>query len=141
MYIDALLAGRQFAGTQPENQKLRERLSEEYDRIGGERMLERLREVDPDRAALLASTDRRRIIRALEVHILTGRSITEHDEESRVQLRLTGLCTRYCPLLTVQRSIGASKSGWTACAKAGCLRKRRCHRHSRLDRDSHFLLS
>ena len=85
LYIDALLAGRQFAGTQPENQELRERLSEEYDRIGGESMLERLREVDPDRAALLASTDRRRIIRALEVHILTGRSITEHDEESRLQ--------------------------------------------------------
>ena len=87
LYIDALLAGRQFAGTQPENQELRERLSEEYDRIGGERMLERLREVDPDRA---------------------------------------GLCTRCCPLLTVLRSIGASKSGWTACAKGGCLRKRRC---------------
>ncbi|MBQ9662962.1 MAG: tRNA (adenosine(37)-N6)-dimethylallyltransferase MiaA [Oscillospiraceae bacterium] len=83
LYIDALLAGRQFAGAEPENRELRSRLAEEYDRLGGEAMLERLRAVDPDRALRLAATDRRRIIRALEVHALTGRSITAHDEESR----------------------------------------------------------
>ena len=85
LYIDALLAGRQFAGAEPENRALRTRLSEQYDILGGERMLERLRKVDPDRAASLSVTDRRRIIRALEVYTLTGRSITEHDEESRRQ--------------------------------------------------------
>lgn len=84
LYIDALLAGRQFAGN-PENTELRERLSEEYDRMGGEAMLERLREVDAQRAQKLAVTDRRRIIRALEVYLLTGRSITEHEEQSRLQ--------------------------------------------------------
>ena len=84
LYIDALLAGRQFAGN-PENTELRERLSEEYDRMGGEAMLERLREVDAQRAKKLAVTDRRRIIRALEVYLLTGRSITEHEEQSRLQ--------------------------------------------------------
>ena len=84
LYIDALLAGRRFAGN-PENGELRERLSEEYDRSGGERMLERLRGVDPQRAQKLAPTDRRRIIRALEVYLLTGQSITEHDDVSRLQ--------------------------------------------------------
>ena len=84
LYIDALLAGRQFAGN-PEDGALRERLGEEYERLGGDAMLERLREVDPQRAQKLAPTDRRRIIRALEVYQLTGRSITEHDEQSHLQ--------------------------------------------------------
>ena len=85
LYIDALLAGRQFAGNPETEPKLRKTLSEDYDRVGGEKMLERLRAVDPERAALLAPTDRRRIIRALEVHSLTGQNITEHDRESRLQ--------------------------------------------------------
>ena len=85
LYIDALLAGRRFAGMPPEDSSLRNRLSAEYDALGGERMLERLRAVDPKRAEKLASTDRRRIIRALEIFTVTGQSMTEHDEESRLQ--------------------------------------------------------
>ena len=84
LYIDALLAGRQFAGN-PEDAETRKKLSQEYDRLGGEAMLEKLRAVDPDRARKLAPTDRRRIVRALEVYELTGQSITEHDEQSRLQ--------------------------------------------------------
>ena len=84
LYIDALLAGTRFAGTPTQDPGLRKRLSEDYDRVGGEKMLERLREVDPDRAGKLAPADRRRIVRALEVYALTGKSITEHDEESRL---------------------------------------------------------
>ena len=84
LYIDSLLAGQQFAGTQEESAELRSGLSLEYDRLGGEAMLERLRSVDPEKAAKLAPTDRRRIIRALEIYSLTGRSMTEHDEKSRL---------------------------------------------------------
>ena len=46
-------------------------------------MWEKLRAVDPERARILAPTDRRRIVRALEVLALTGKTITEHDEETR----------------------------------------------------------
>ena len=84
LYIDALLAGRRFAGTQNESAELREALGTEYDRVGGEEMLAKLRAVDPERAEKLAPGDRRRIIRALEVYALTGRSISEHDEQSRL---------------------------------------------------------
>ena len=83
LYIDALLAGRQFAGVSDSDEDLRERLSQDYDRFGGEAMLQRLSAVDPDRAAKLAPTDRRRLIRALEVYELTGRTISEHDAHSR----------------------------------------------------------
>jgi tRNA dimethylallyltransferase len=46
-------------------------------------MLQRLAAIDPDRAAKLAATDRRRLIRALEVFELTGRTISEHDALTR----------------------------------------------------------
>ncbi len=85
LYIDALIAGRQFAGTQEESESLRKQLSADYDRLGGAAMWERLRQIDPERAEKLAVTDRRRIIRALEVYALTGQNITAHDEESRRQ--------------------------------------------------------
>ena len=83
LYIDALLAGRKFAGVSDTDEDLREQFSQDYDRLGGEAMLQRLAAVDPDRAAKLAPTDRRRLIRALEVYELTGRTISDHDELSR----------------------------------------------------------
>lgn len=83
LYIDALLAGRQFAGVSHADEDLREQLSQDYDRLGGEAMLQRLSAVDPERAAKLAPTDRRRLIRALEVYELTGCTISEHDELTR----------------------------------------------------------
>ncbi len=83
LYIDALLAGRDFAGVQ-EDRALRTALTAEYDELGGEEMLRRLRTVDPERAGKLAPTDRRRIVRALEVHALTGLSASEHDRRSRL---------------------------------------------------------
>ena len=82
LYIDSLLSGRNFADTQ-EDKELRNALSEEYDRIGGERMLEKLRSFDPERAEKLAATDKRRILRAIEIFSLTGRTITEHDRETK----------------------------------------------------------
>ncbi len=84
LYIDALLAGRQYAVTE-EDKTLRSALSDEYDRLGGEKMLERLRMADPERAEKLAPTDKRRIVRALEIFSLTGESMTEHDRRSRMQ--------------------------------------------------------
>lgn len=85
LYIDALLAGRRFAGIDGEDGTCREELAKDYDRLGGEAMLARLAAVDPERAGKLAPTDRRRIIRALEIVRLTGRTMTEHDDESRKQ--------------------------------------------------------
>ena len=46
-------------------------------------MLERLRQVDPDSAARLHTSDRKRILRALEVFLETGKTITRHNWETR----------------------------------------------------------
>ncbi len=77
LYIDSLLSGRSFA--EKGDGALREKLGAEYDELGGEAMHARLAAVDPERAAKLASGDRRRIVRALEIYALTGRTISEHD--------------------------------------------------------------
>ena len=82
LYIDSLIAGRDFAENESDN-ALRDELLAEYDRIGGEKMLETLRSFDPDRAAKLHPADKRRIVRAIEVFRLTGKTITQHDEETK----------------------------------------------------------
>lgn len=82
LYIDSLVSGRDFAENEGDN-ALRESLGAEYDALGGDKMLERLREIDPERAAKLHPADKRRIIRAIEVYTLSGRTITQHDAETK----------------------------------------------------------
>jgi len=82
LYIDSLLSGRTFAGG-PVDPALRQELSERYDEIGAKGLLGELRKVDPERAEKLHPADKKRIVRALEVYILTGKTITQHDAETR----------------------------------------------------------
>ena len=82
LYIDSLLRDADFAPIE-ENKALRRELEAEYERLGGETMLQRLSEFDPMRALKLNATDKRRIVRAIEIYKLSGRTATEHDMESR----------------------------------------------------------
>ena len=81
LYIDGLLRGTEYAAAADGG--LRAELEAEYDRIGGEAFLKTLHAIDPDRAALLHPRDKKRLVRAREVYILTGETITAHDERSR----------------------------------------------------------
>lgn len=81
LYVDALIKGRTFA-PYPET-GVREALEREAEKIGMEAMLERLRQVDPDSADRLHLADKKRILRALEVYEETGKTITQHNRESR----------------------------------------------------------
>lgn len=82
LYIDSLVSGRDFADNDGDP-GLRDRLSAEYDALGGEEMLRRLRSFDPERAEKLHPGDKRRIVRAMEIFLLTGFTITEHDRRTR----------------------------------------------------------
>jgi tRNA dimethylallyltransferase len=82
LYIDSLLAGRSF-GQQAADESLRKALNEEYETEGGEKLLEKLRSFDPERAALLHPADKKRIVRPMEVYYLSGETITEHDRKTR----------------------------------------------------------
>ncbi len=85
LYLDSLLSGRDFAQKDTGSDSLRAALNADYDRLGGEVMLARLAAFDPQRAARLHPADRRRIVRAIEIFRLTGKTITQHDEETRAR--------------------------------------------------------
>ena len=82
LYIDSLISGRDFAENDGDT-GLRDELNAQYDAIGGERMLEKLAAFDPERANKLHASDRRRIVRAIEIYRLTGMTVTEHDERTK----------------------------------------------------------
>lgn len=90
LYIDSLIAGRAFA-PQPQD-GLRAALEREADERGMDTMLDRLRAVDPETAATLHPSNRKRVLRALEVYEQTGLPISEHNR------RTQALPPRYDPL-------------------------------------------
>ena len=91
LYLDAIVAGRTFApGSQ--GGAVRAELEREKREGGMEPLLAQLRQVDPESARKLHPADEKRILRALEVYRETGRTISEHNRESRA------LPSRYSPL-------------------------------------------
>lgn len=82
LYIDSLLSGRDFLGGDP---AVRAAYAGRYDAEGGEALLRELAEIDPESAARLHPNDKKRVVRALEVWRVTGKTITEHDRESRLR--------------------------------------------------------
>ena len=82
LYRDALLAGRTFAAF---SGKYRDALQRRASQGELPQLYEELRRIDPDRADKLHPADEKRIIRALEVWYETGKTITQHDAESRRQ--------------------------------------------------------
>ena len=82
LYIDSLLSGRTFAafdGSSP----LRKELEERYIQEGGQALLAELAQIDPQAAARLHPNDSKRIVRALEVWLTTGKTITQHNLETQ----------------------------------------------------------
>ena len=91
LYIDSLLSGRTFAAFD-EDSPLREELERRYAREGGQALLLELARADPDSAARLHPNDAKRIVRALEVWLTTGKTITEHNAHTReLPLRYSAL--------------------------------------------------
>ncbi|HHT16702.1 MAG TPA: tRNA (adenosine(37)-N6)-dimethylallyltransferase MiaA [Papillibacter sp.] len=81
LYIDALIRGTAFS--RRGDPEVRQQLAAEYDSLGGEAMLRRLGKVDAAAAQRLHPNDKKRIVRALEIFTTTGKTITEHDEETQ----------------------------------------------------------
>ena len=91
LYIDHLVAGRQFAPFAPDS-GLREELQTQAKAEGLPALYARLERADPQAAARIHPNDEKRIIRALEVFLSTGKPLSQFDAESRA------LPNRYTPL-------------------------------------------
>ena len=81
LYIDALLRGADFAPKGSE--VLRDKLGREYDELGEDAFRARLSSVDPQSEARINRNDKKRLIRAMEVYLLSGVTISEFDRRSR----------------------------------------------------------
>ena len=81
LYIDSLLSGRIFSARGDET--LRRELESQYDDIGGEAMLRILRGFDAESASRLHENDKKRIVRAIEVYNTSGKTISQHDRDTK----------------------------------------------------------
>ena len=80
LYMDSLIKGNDFAPFPSTG--CRERLEAQCDEMGMEFMMNMLREIDPEAAERIH--DRKRMIRALEVYLETGETITEHNRKTQL---------------------------------------------------------
>ena len=90
LYMDALIKGNDFAPVPSTGRR------EELEKLAAEKGIEavigQLQAVDPESAARLHPSDQKRIIRAMEVYLETGETITEHNRKTQQ------LPPRYRPL-------------------------------------------
>ena len=90
LYMDSLIRGNDFAPYPATGR--REELEERAHREGIEALMAWLQDIDPEAAAKLHLSDRKRIIRALEVYLETGETISTHNK------RTQAIPPRYQPL-------------------------------------------
>ena len=82
LWLDAVVKGHGFAGGHAGGE-VRQQLQQRLEREGIEPLLAELRQVDPASAERLHPADEKRILRALEVYLETGKTITAHNEETK----------------------------------------------------------
>ena len=90
LYMDALIRGNAFAPVPSTGR--RDELEQLAQTHGIEAVIAQLRKVDPESAERLHPSDQKRIIRAMEVYLETGQTITEHNRATQQ------LPPRYTPL-------------------------------------------
>ena len=90
LYMDSLIRGNAFA-PYPSTGR-RQELEDRADQEGIEVLMQWLQQIDPQTAERLHLSDRKRIIRALEIYLETGETMTAHN------LKTQSVPPRYTPL-------------------------------------------
>lgn len=109
LYVKAVVDNYNFS-SMAGDWEFRRRLRRLAEAVGGEVLLEKLRQVDPVTAERLHPNDWRRIIRALEVYHFTGRALStwerEQPRESPYNLCIVGLMMERAALYkTINRRV------------------------------------
>lgn len=80
-YMHTLLFGPpQGPSSDPD---LRKKLEDDYEKFGGELLYQKLKEFDPDYAVSITVSDRHKVIRALEIIMITGKKVSEIPKPSQ----------------------------------------------------------
>jgi tRNA dimethylallyltransferase len=114
-YLKARLAGL-FDGPAVDA-KLRATLEQRYEQEGAEALHAQLTAVDPASAARLHANDRKRVVRALEVYLQTGRPLSEWQQQwsaTQKPARIAGLTLEVTKLdrRIAERVQSMLSSGW-----------------------------
>lgn len=83
LYVDSLLQNIAFCEEKTDD-SVRKRISDEYDKEGGEKLLSRLEKIDFETAKRLHPSDKSRIVRALSLFESTGITVTEQNRNSKL---------------------------------------------------------
>ena len=82
LYVRSLIENIQFPPDKP-NGNIRAVLRERYESEGGQALIDELSKFDPETAAKLHPSNGKRIIRAIEIYLTTGKTMSEHIKESK----------------------------------------------------------
>lgn len=82
LYFEALLYPMSFANT-VKNPQLRQQLQDELEQYGAEYLHDKLTELDLITSQRLHTNDTKRVIRALEIIITTGKTLQENADDNR----------------------------------------------------------
>ena len=80
LYFESLLYPMSFANV-IKNPELREKLQAEFHKLGAAAMHEKLCELDPETAQRLHENDEKRIVRALEIILTTGKTLAQSSDK------------------------------------------------------------
>ena len=82
LYVSALIDGYTFSEDEGEDPGFRKEKQLQLENEGAESLLMELAKIDPEAASRISVSDGKRIIRALEVYHLTGKTITEQSSKN-----------------------------------------------------------
>ena len=95
LYINSVIDEINFTD-QISNEEIRNKLNLETEKLGLNAMFENLKDIDPNYAKKISPNDKKRVLRAIEVYKLTGKTMSELIEKSkpkvsRYELDMIGL--------------------------------------------------
>lgn len=91
LYLSALQQGTIFTEEKP-SAELRKELQRQWDELGAQAMLDKLKQVDAEYAKVLPIADEKRILRALEQWELTGKTRKQRDDDSKGEPKYNFYC-------------------------------------------------
>ncbi len=83
LYVRSLIENVQFSPNEAD-EKLRQRLREQYDSEGGQALIDEIETFDSETAKQLHPSNVKRIIRAIEVYRMTGITMSEYIRKSKL---------------------------------------------------------
>ena len=81
LYVDSLLSNTEFSEIKSDPD-VRKKLYDFAEENGNEALFEKLKEIDPESAAKTHADNLIRVVRAMEVYEVTGKTMSEHQKDS-----------------------------------------------------------